>query len=186
MDEKTSAALIDTLQHERDKALRIAAAEVLRHHNALPAVVDALLYALKTDKNWEIRHTCLLSLGTVGGDAVLSTIIAVLQNDCEFMVRSTAAAVLGWRIDKAPLDPLIHALKYDKSPYVRRSAALALGQTRQQQAVPPLIAALKDCEKDMRGLRVCAAVYEALAGMPFDEAQTAAQRWKEAEDLWHD
>ena len=138
-----SIALSDTLQKlkSRDPAIRIDAARALGEARD-PRTINALVTALKKDRDGDVRAAVEEALVNIGSPALDS--LKPLLKDQSWRVRRRAVRTIGRIKDPAAIDSLIQAIKTDDDCYVKKFAARSLGEIKDDRAVEYLCNALKE------------------------------------------
>jgi HEAT repeat protein len=133
------SGLINALEYQKDRVVRIHAAEELGEI-ADTRAVEPLITALK-DPEFEVRKNAAEALGKMGTPAV-KPLIAVLKSRDDG-VRYNVVRALGEIGDPSAIDSLNSAMR-DSNDGVCNSAAIALSKVKDRRAFTLLIAALKD------------------------------------------
>ncbi|MFL5537721.1 MAG: HEAT repeat domain-containing protein [Longimicrobiaceae bacterium] len=114
-----------------------------------PRSVQALIQALRTDQDANVRNTAAWALGQIEDRAAVPALLEAMAGDRSVEVRRTAAWALGQIEDPAAVDGLVRAMR-DADADVRHTAIWALGQLESPRAVPGLIGALRDDDVEVR------------------------------------
>lgn len=121
----------------------------------------ALLAALASDKNPNVRSVAAMALGLSGKSP---EVVAGLLGDNDATVRCYAALALGLPGDGGSVPVLLQALEKDRDATVRGCAALALGRSRDPRAVQALAKACAN--RSYSFLANYAAIALGLSGSP--------------------
>jgi len=114
-----------------------------------PRSVQALIQALRTDQDANVRNTAAWALGQIEDPAAVPALMEAMAGDRSAEVRRTATWALGQIEDQRAVDGLVRAMR-DADADVRHTAIWALGQIESPRAVPGLIAALRDGDVEVR------------------------------------
>lgn len=114
-----------------------------------PRSVAALIQALRTDQDANVRRTAAWALGQIEDPAAVPALLEAMAGDRDVEVRRNSAWALGQIEDQRAVDGLVRAM-HDADGEVRHTAIWALGQLESPRAVPGLIAALRDDDVEVR------------------------------------
>ena len=135
--------------HDQSAEVRMSVIQALASLDADPRSVAALIQALRTDPDPQVRNTAAWALGQIEDRAATPALLAAMAGDRAVEVRRTCVWALGQLEDPAAVDGLIRAT-HDADADVRRTALWALGQIEDARAVPGLSAALRDGDVEVR------------------------------------
>lgn len=141
-------ALIGAIR-DSNVEVRVNAIMALGSLNADPRSVQALIQALRTDPDAEVRKVAAWALGQIEDRAATSALVQAMASDRSVEVRRTATWALGQIEDPAAVDGLVRAMR-DSDPEVRKTAVWALGQIEDRRAVAPLTEALREGDVEVR------------------------------------
>lgn len=140
-----------TMLRGADTGMRVNAAFMLgqqAHPNADPAIVDALIVALK-DKEPGVRQNAANALAGYRPERALEPLLAVIYNEENDPVLMTALDALGQLKDPKVLQALLDAAnEFDGGP--RLAALRNLGNMRDPRATDALVAALQNNNRDVQ------------------------------------
>jgi len=143
---ETVSALATALRNDREKDVRVAAAQSLGELGDESAT-ESLLRALN-DENVSVRESAARALANFKGEDVVKSLTGLL-NENTTPVAIAAAESLGQVGSAKAVEPLLELLN-NKNAKVREVVAIALGKIKDPRAVPPLINSLKDPEERVR------------------------------------
>ncbi|HHT9133651.1 MAG TPA: HEAT repeat domain-containing protein [Candidatus Avalokitesvara rifleensis] len=143
---ETVSALATALRNDREKDVRVAAAQSLGELGDESAA-ESLLRALN-DENVSVRESAARALANFKGEDVVKSLTGLL-NENTTPVAIAAAESLGQVGSAKAVEPLLELLN-NKNAKVREVVAIALGKIKDPRAVPPLINSLKDPEERVR------------------------------------
>ena len=129
--------------------------------------VEALVWALKNEKNPELRWRAAFGLGLAGKSEPAHKALTDALRDKSPMVRRAVIGALGRSGGKAGV-PLIAPSVRDPDPAIRAAAAKALGRARDPAAIKHLLVVAKD-----ENLVVRATAIAALGSVPSREGLIA-------------
>lgn len=138
-------------------------------------VVNALGYALHSDKFWGVRATAADALGQIGGASASRQLLDALNSVDGPWVRNRIVAAVGNFNDDAAIAAKLDAIAKDDVSYRARAAALqALGRLKSPGALPILEAAVSGDSPDgyLRN-----AALRALGPLGNDKAVPLLQQW---------
>ena len=140
----TVNALAITLQNDLSPIIRTHAARVLELVSG-PSVTDALLSALRTERELATRKAIIYALARHPAPQVTLALLPLLKHK-EKELRATTAYALAELADTAAATALLEFLQKrnkDEDAFARSQAARGLGRIGYQAAIPALLEALQ-------------------------------------------
>lgn len=144
-------ALLALLAGDRDFSIRSAAAAGCGYladeegvaesdRDALAGVVDALIRGWFEDSEWQVRFSCLVSLGCLRDPRAVPVLVEALKSDNDLLVQGAVGAC-GDLGDDAVVAPLLDCLASDDM-MTRQRLAQALGCFPKRSREPAVVDAL--------------------------------------------
>jgi HEAT repeat protein len=157
-DEQLEAALIEALQHDKDRYVRRSAALALGQIGSKNEKVQAALGQALSEKEQIVRQNAAWALGRTDARAASALVRALRDDSCDSLVKRDAANALYavGNTDPEVMRPAMDALLKmcaDKEPEVRKAGLTPLVQlvsAKDTEAVPVLKAALRDPELEVK------------------------------------
>ena len=144
--------LIRILLNHEDPLMRERAAELLGAFassnifgdDGRSKAVDALLQALSSDVDAQVRTASVRALEEIGGEAAETGVLQAAVADEEVSVREVAIRALGNMKARWAAEEIVTLLREDANAVIREAAAWTLGELKEAVALQPLIDARND------------------------------------------
>jgi hypothetical protein len=141
---------IGAAMSNKDRGLRLQAAERLRHRKA-GVSADDLRKAVKGERDPLVRTRLVQAVGVSGGSNVLGDLMQTLSGDADPMVRQAAAQQLvRYPNNDAATGALAKCIDKETVPKVRYACVLSLSHSELPKAMDALEKASKDRDPAMR------------------------------------
>ncbi|CAN8067445.1 unnamed protein product [Agarophyton chilense] len=179
--------MTDLLATDEDYSVRAAAGAAMGYatevsSTAKSVLFDALMRAIIEDSEWQVRFSCLASLGSQRDKRAVPILVKWLSSDNDLIVQAAVGA-LGDIGDTNAIPELLQLLG-SADMMTRQRLAHALGYISQAKSEPSVIDALRTLSKD-QSFAVREAAGEALKGLgcsnPAKEENRSDEQLIEAE-----
>lgn len=149
-------ALAQSILYERDREVRVAAAQALGQAGNRSSV--PVLLSLLNDADVGMRTTAIDALAQIGDNRAVPELVKIVESGDE-RLREAAVIALG-EMKSREATPALSRLLTDNDLSLREAAVNALGAIGDAQAVDGLLDSLRDEDQS-----VCLAAIQALAGI---------------------